>query len=111
MAFWRDRPGEEVLVVPGTENVAADVTAIESAIVAGGTGYTANDVLTVSGGTGTAATITFKTVSAGVVTTAELTTPGVYSAYPANPVAVTGGTGGNDATFNLPQYENNFTIV
>lgn len=71
-------------------------------VVAGGTGYTAGDVLTLVGGTfSAAATITVLTVLAGAVVTAEVTTEGRYSVAPSDPVGVTGGTGGDDATFNL----------
>ena len=43
------------------------------------------------------------TVAAGVITSINATpyTEGVYTVKPANAVAVTGGTGNNDATFNL----------
>jgi hypothetical protein len=67
-------------------------------IVSGGTGYTVNDVLTVVGGTGTAATITVTTVSGGVITGANYATGGTYSVLPTLPVSVTGGTG-SSATF------------
>ena len=77
----------------------ASVATIE--LVAGGTGYTADDELTVVGGTGTAATIKVLTVNAGVILTAELLTVGSYTVEPNNAVAVTGGTGNGDATFNL----------
>jgi len=82
-----------------TQTPTASVATIE--LVAGGTGYTANDELTVVGGTGTAATIKVLTVNAGVIETAEILTVGSYTVEPANAVAVTGGTGNNDATFNL----------
>jgi len=70
-------------------------------LASGGTGYTAGDVLTFSGGTfATAAQITVNTVSAGVIATFTVTNAGVtYTALPANPVSVTGGTG-SGATFN-----------
>jgi len=62
----------------------------------GGTGYTVGDVLTVQGGTGTAATLTVTTVSGGAITFLAVTTAGNYSAVPTNytgDVTVTGGTG------------------
>lgn len=62
----------------------------------GGAGYTVNDVLTVQGGTGTAATLTVTTVSGGAITFLSVTTQGNYSAVPTNyagDVTVTGGTG------------------
>lgn len=76
---------------------SAGVTA--AAIVSGGTAYTNNDVLTVVGGDGTAATLT-ATVVAGEVTVISVTTAGAYTGNPANPVSVTGGSG-SGATFNL----------
>jgi len=75
----------------------------------GGTGYTVNDVLTVSGGGvgSTAATLTVNTVNAGVITAATITTPGsyVFTTLPAvggavAGVSVTGGTG-TGAKFNM----------
>jgi len=64
------------------------------------TGYSVNDVLTVSGGTGTAAQITVTAVSGGAITGARVTTAGSYSVLPSNPVSVTGGTG-SGATFGM----------
>jgi hypothetical protein len=66
--------------------------AVSATVAGGGSGYTDNDVLTLVGGTGTAATFT-ATVVAGAVTAVTLTTPGSYSVVPTNPVSVTGGTG------------------
>ncbi len=65
---------------------------------AGGTGYTAGDVLTLTGGGGNA-TVTVNTVTAGVVTTFTLTAGGTgYGLTNLNPT--TGGTG-TGATFNI----------
>lgn len=76
------------------------------AIDGGGTGYTANDVLTVSGGTSTrAATLRVTSESGGVVDGVEVVDPGEYTALPSNPVAVTGGSGNDDATFDLTETE------
>lgn len=70
-------------------------------IQSGGTGYSLNDVLTVTGGTfTTAAQLTVSSVSGGVITGVTISTAGSYSVTPANPVSVTGGTGAA-ATFNL----------
>lgn len=72
---------------------------IAPAIVAGGTGYTAADILTVTGGTGTvSATFKVITVAAGVITEIRMDTAGSYSAPPTGTLSVTGGTGAN-ATF------------
>jgi hypothetical protein len=69
-----------------------------SAIVSGGTGYTAGDTLTVVGGTGTAIVLTVSTVSSGVITAVAISNFGSYSVAPSNPMTVTGGTG-TSATF------------
>ena len=59
-----------------------------------GTGYTAGDILTLVGGVfTTAAQITVVSISATGVVTFNVTTPGVYSAVPTNPVTTSGGTG------------------
>jgi hypothetical protein len=68
--------------------------------VVGGTGYAVSDTLTVSGGTGTAATLTVDSVSGGVITGVSVATNGEYTVAPTSPVSVTGGTG-SGATFNL----------
>jgi hypothetical protein len=81
-------------------------------LASGGTGYTAGDVLTLSGGTFTTASqITVNTVSAGVIATFTVTGIGAnYSVLPTNPVSVTGGTG-SGATFNLAWGVSGFTIT
>ena len=59
-----------------------------------GTGYTAGDVLTVVGGTGTAATYRVTSVDAlGAVTAVELVSSGAYTVQPTSPMLTTGGTG------------------
>lgn len=82
-------------------NLPTQVSTI--AVNNGGTSgtYAPGDVLTLAGGTGTAATLTVATVSAGQVVTVNLTTAGSYTAPPSlTGCAVTGG-GGTGATFNL----------
>jgi hypothetical protein len=70
-------------------------------ITSGGTGYTVNDVLTVTGGTSTTtAQLTVTTVSGGVITGVSILNAGVYSVAPSNPASVTGGTG-SSASFTL----------
>jgi len=54
----------------------------------GGTGYEVGDIITVVGGTGTAAVLTVATVNEGAVLTLTVTTSGLYSAFPG-----TAGTG------------------
>jgi hypothetical protein len=81
------------------EGVTAAGTArmgvISATVATAGTGYSTDDVLTLVGGTGTAATITVNSVdTGGEVLTFTVTTAGNYSAL-ANLVdlAVTGGSG------------------
>ena len=75
----------------GTSSVPlGPMATVASAPTAGGTGYTVNDVLNVSEGTGGQVTVT--TVSAGVVTAVSLTTAGTgYTTGTGK--ATTGGTG------------------
>lgn len=69
--------------------------AVSAAVVAGGTGYTVGDDLTLVGGTGTAAVFNADTVSGGVVTAVSVIagSVGAYSVEPSNPASTTGGTG------------------
>lgn len=66
-------------------------------LVAGGTGYAVNDVLTGVSGTGTKATATVTSVSSGVITGLSLTTEGDYTVPPnatdTTTVAPSGGSG------------------
>lgn len=66
-----------------------------AAISAAGTGYTANDIVTVVGGSFvTAATVKILTVSAGVPQTIEIhTEAGNYISTPGNPASTSGGSG------------------
>lgn len=76
-------------------------TASSATKQAGGSGYSVNDVLTLSGGTSTtAAQFKVTTVSGGAVTGLSLVTAGSYSVKPSNPVSVTGG-GGSSCTLNV----------
>lgn len=80
---------------------AMPITIGAASIVNSGSSYAANDILTVSGGTGTAATIKVLTVSSGHIATAQVYTAGNYSAAPSlSANAVTGGAG-TGATFDL----------
>ena len=72
-------------------------------IVAAGTGYTVGDVLTLDDGTATIdAQLEVTAESSGVITAVRIYNAGSnYTVVPGDPVGVTGGTGGDDATFNL----------
>jgi hypothetical protein len=76
------------------------LVAANTTIVGGGTGYTVNDVLTVTtgGGSGTI-NITVTTVSAGVITAATASSAALTT-IPSGTVSVSGGTG-TGATFTL----------
>lgn len=90
-------------VIISSDTAPTAVQSLLSATVsAGGTGYTLNDVLTVSGGVGTAAQVTATGVSGGVVTTVVpvATARGSYTTFPTSPAATTGGTG-TGATLTL----------
>lgn len=100
------RFGWPQLELSNTESMLQTAT-----VSAGGTGYTDGDVLTISGGTGTAATVTVLTSTAGVINTVSVTNQGSYTVFPPSPAAVTGGTG-TSATFNLlPVILTNITPV
>jgi hypothetical protein len=72
------------------------------AVAAGGTGYAVNDVLTVVGGTGTAATINVDSVTGGVVDGVSIITPGRYTVFPTSPVSTTvAPAGGSGCTLTL----------
>lgn len=79
-----------------------ELTAVDS-VVAGGTGYSVNDIITLSGGVGTAATLRVTSVSGGAVTGASVETAGDYDVPPTDPVAQASvaPSGGSGATFNL----------
>ena len=80
------------VTIRGTSLVAR--RAITPVIVVGGTGYTAGDTLTVSGGTFiTAAKVKVITVSSGVITELRMDTAGSYSVTPTGTLTLTGGTG------------------
>lgn len=70
--------------------------------------YVVGNILTISGGTGTAPTFTVRTVDAGIVTSVALTADGDLSVIPANPASTTGG-GGSGATLNV-EYSSNIII-
>jgi hypothetical protein len=62
-------------------------------VAVAGAGYTVDDVLTVSGGTGAAATLTVTEVHDGAIIAVEIATSGDYEVPPSLTAAVTGGTG------------------
>ena len=65
----------------------------QGTITNGGTGYVVNDILTMSGGVGTAPQVKVTAVSSGVVTTVTQQTVGALTTLPASPYTWTGGTG------------------
>jgi hypothetical protein len=94
-------------------DLAVNNNAIAVAINAGGTGYTVGDILTVSGGTvvsGLVLTLEVTSETGGVIDGIRIFDCGAYSSNPGNPVAVTGGTGGDDATFNMTFETQNWAV-
>jgi len=91
----------------GGFSVAATFTCTMGAnlatLVSGGTGYAVGDLLTLSGGTYTTpCTLSVTTVSGGVITGFNLTTPGIYTLTPPlASTATTGGHGAGNATFTM----------
>lgn len=72
-----------------------------SSINEAGQGYAVDDILTLSGGTGSAATLRVISVtSGGAITGVSVETVGSYTSFPASPVAASGGAGTN-ASFNI----------
>jgi hypothetical protein len=68
--------------------------ATTAAISVAGTGYAANDIVTIVGGVYTEpASVKILTVSLGVPLTIELYTAGEYDTTPGNPASVSGGAG------------------
>jgi len=106
-------PGNPVSVSGGGDGLAtlsvrwrivvanAHSQALSAVVAAGGTGYTVGDILTVVGGTGTAAQFRVLTAPGGVVGTVTPHVRGDYTATPSNPAATTGGTGGDDCTLTV----------
>ena len=96
--------GAGAIAVISTQNVRLRFVkptqrqAASAVVAAAGSGYSVSDILTVVGGTGTAATFEVATVDVGgEVLTVTLDTAGAYTSPPANPAATTvappGGTG------------------
>lgn len=90
-------PAATVLQTISALPQSAQLVAIQSGGMAT---YAVNNILTVVGGTGTAATLKVTAVSSGVITGISVNSGGVYTVLPTNPVSITGG-GGTLATFNL----------
>jgi len=85
----------------GTQATLSPLMAGSTAtVVAGGTGYTVGDTLTIVGATGTPSQLTVATLSGSAVATVTFATSGSMSVLPTNPVSVTGGTG-SGATFTM----------
>lgn len=101
---------DSVTNVDGTnDEYELTAAAVSAAVAAGGSSYAVDDVLTLSGGTfGSSATFTVTDVSGGAVTAVEMTTPGDYTAIPADPVSTTGGSGTGCTLNVLWDTENQF---
>jgi hypothetical protein len=102
--------------VQATANVSMKVYVSNGpTLVSGGSGYAANNVLTLVGGTSTtAAQITVLTVDgSGSILTFSVANAGNYTTIPgSNPVSTTvSPTGGTGATFNVYWRTNLYTII
>ena len=82
---------------------ATNEQAVTVAINAAGSGYAVDDILSVTGGTGTAATLKVRAVGgSGDITDVAIRTGGDYTVNPTNPVSTTNVVGsGTGATFDL----------
>lgn len=98
-----------------SNDVLAAVTATSAdsvdSIAAGGSGYVVGDLITLTGGTFTTATVLEVTsVSGGAVTGARIDNAGIYSVAPGDPVAQGSTDGsGTGATFNMTYSSNGWT--
>jgi hypothetical protein len=102
------------LTAGGTQATATCTIGVVTATVsAGGSGYVVGEILTVVGGTSTAAAVlTVATISGSAVATVTITTIGTYTASPTNPAATTSNLSGTGATFTLSFGVNSaFTIT
>ena len=80
-----------------TVNAIGDVTGTvaEVQILEAGSGHAAADILTLTGGTGTQATLTIDSITAGgAINEFSITTVGAYTALPTNPITVTSSGSG-----------------
>jgi hypothetical protein len=83
-------------IVAAVTATSLDTVAIDGTDAS--TGYVAGDILTIAGGTGTAATIEVVSVDGGgALTAVRIDSAGVYSAGPSTPNSPTGGTGSGAA--------------
>lgn len=87
--------------------------AVSATVAAAGTGYVQGDILTVVGGTGTAATFEVATVDVGgEVLTVTLVGAGSYTALATNPVATTtNSVAGTDATLTVTYEVADFVVT
>jgi hypothetical protein len=91
-------------VVPSSPVVPAAAIGTPTVVVGGTSGFAVNDTITLIGGTFTTATmLKVLAVTAGVVTSVSIVTPGAYSVIPTNPVSIgtTSGSGIGTPTFTM----------
>lgn len=85
----------------GNASAVSATVQVSNGVPVGGSGYTVGDILTLTGGTGTSATLKVATVGAGgSVSTVTVATAGSYSSLAGINGAVSGGTG-SGAKFNV----------
>ncbi len=115
MRFYLNESADSVSITfEDSSHITLPVQALSVSLLAIGSGYLTNDVLTLTGGAGTPATIEVTgTNSSGAITNFTLLTAGSYSAGPPNPVSVTGGAGSGaafGATLGVPSGQQTFAL-
>ena len=100
--------------LPGGVTATGTLTmrALSAVVAVGGSDYVSGDILTVVGGTGTAATFTVDTVDGGAVQTVTPLDTGSYTALAANPRTTTDNSvSGAGATLTVTYEVLNFTVT
>ncbi|HKI38793.1 MAG TPA: proprotein convertase P-domain-containing protein, partial [Gemmataceae bacterium] len=97
-----------VVVGPDSQgNYIEDTSLDRATVVTGGSGYNVGDLLTVKGGTGTAAEFQVTTVNGGAITGVELVDPGSYTVNPPSTTGVTDVTTPSAANATLTLFFGN----
>lgn len=94
-------------------NQGNELSAVDS-VVAGGTGYAVDDIITLTGGTfNIVAKLKVLTLSGSAVATVSIEDVGDYTVIPTDPVAQgsVAPTGGSGATFNLTFEDGERTVI
>lgn len=102
--FVLNSPGTNIfycsVAEANAQSFQSEFTVIASTVVAGGSGYSVDDLITFTGTGNAQATVLTTDPSTGAILTANVVQNGGLVTQPATPVPVTGGTG-TGATFTL----------